>query len=172
MGCCGHRWALAVDAPSTTHPHCQPRLNDHFLHFPELDTATRETTPVPQGCPSRVDNTGLRFHPSLTPTSSFSPGSTRMRKVKQCNPGHGEFCKGPSAVCVRSHFIFWHQTHELQTPSRGVCSCCGRQPGAGHGEQPAVEEAGERREGGGHGSTPREPWAGFNLGEGERPGLN
>jgi len=24
----------------------------------------------------------------------------------------------------------------------------------------------------GHGSTPREPWAGFNLGEGERPGLN
>ena len=46
--CCGHRWPLAVDAPSITHPHCQPRLNYyHFLHFPELDTVTRETTPVP-----------------------------------------------------------------------------------------------------------------------------
>ena len=68
--------------------------------------------------------------------------------------------------------MFWHQTHELQTPSRGVCSFCGRQPGVGHGEEPAVEEAGEWRGGGGHGSTPREPWVGFNLGEGERPGFN
>ena len=94
-----------------------------------------------------------------------------MRKAKQCNPGHREVCKGPSAVRVRSHFMCGHQTHELQTPSRAVCSCCGRRPGAGHGEGPAVEEAGERR-GAGHGSTPREPWAGFKLAEGERPGLS
>ena len=77
-----------------------------------------------------------------------------MRKVKQCNPGHREFCKGPSAVCARSHFMFWHQTHELQTPSRGVCSCCGRQPGARLCEEPPVEEAGEPREGGGGGMGP------------------